>query len=118
MSKEGVKIQRKRVEAIKNVPLPRSKKEIQSFIGKIYFLRIFFPNYADIVKEITDILRECVEVKWTIASKESLSRIKEVIHEALVLVSLDYTKSFQIFSFGSSSTIAVVLLQRNEEKKE
>ena len=32
------------------------KKDIHSFLGKIIFLRRFVPNYAEIVKEITDML--------------------------------------------------------------
>ena len=38
VSAEGVKIDPSRVEAIKTPFLPRSKKEIQSFLGKINFL--------------------------------------------------------------------------------
>jgi len=51
LAKEGVKIDPKRVEAINNIPMPRNKKNIQVFLGKINFLRRFIPNYAEIVKE-------------------------------------------------------------------
>jgi len=46
----------KHVSAIKTLTLPRNKKDIQAFLGKINFLRRFIPNYAEIVKDITDIL--------------------------------------------------------------
>jgi hypothetical protein len=32
---------------------PRSKKEVQSFLGKVNFLRRFIPNLAEIIKYIT-----------------------------------------------------------------
>jgi hypothetical protein len=35
-----------------------------------------------------------------------------------VLISLDYSKDFQIFSFASEDTIAGVLLQKNENGQE
>jgi hypothetical protein len=35
--------------------------------------------------------------------------------EALVLISLDYSKDFLIFSFRPFDTVAVVLLQKNVE---
>jgi hypothetical protein len=38
---EGVRIDSSRVEAIQTLSLPRSKKEVQSFLGKINFLRRF-----------------------------------------------------------------------------
>ena len=37
---------------------------------------------------------------------------------SLVLISLDYSKEFQIFSFASEDTIAGVLLQKNKEGQE
>jgi hypothetical protein len=78
-------------------------------------LKRFIPNFAEIVKLITDMLKKNNEVKWTAEAKESFSRIKKVISEALVLESPDYLKYFLIFSFASEHTIVVVLLQKNEE---
>ena len=40
VSAEGVRIDPSRVEAIQTLSLPRSKKEVQAFLGKINFLRI------------------------------------------------------------------------------
>jgi len=49
---EGVRIDYSRVEAIQTLSLPRSKKEVQSFLGKIYFLRRFVSNFVELVKYI------------------------------------------------------------------
>jgi len=56
--REGVKIDLDRVQAVKKIPLPRSKKDIQKFLGKINFLRRFVSNYAEILKEITNMLKK------------------------------------------------------------
>jgi hypothetical protein len=60
-------------------------------------LRRFVPNFAEIVKLITDMLRKNNEVKWTTEARESFSHIKKVISEAPVLESPDYLKEFFIF---------------------
>jgi hypothetical protein len=52
VSKEGVKIDLKRVEVIKQIAQPRNKKEVQYFLGKIVFLRRFVPNFVEMVKHI------------------------------------------------------------------
>jgi hypothetical protein len=44
IAKDGVKIDPKRVEAIKRIPLPQTKKTLQSFLGQINFVRIFIPT--------------------------------------------------------------------------
>jgi hypothetical protein len=58
VSAEGVKIDPSRVEAIQTLSLPRSRKEVQSFLGKINFLRRFVSNFAEMVKLITTMLRK------------------------------------------------------------
>jgi hypothetical protein len=115
VSKEGIKVDPKRVEAIDTINIPRNIKEIQSFLGKINFLRRFIPNFAEIIKLITDMLKKDNQVKWTTEAKASFERVKKSIGEAPVLANPDYTKEFLIFSFTSEHTIAVVLLQKNEE---
>ena len=42
----GICIDLGRVEAIQKIGLPRNKKELQSFLGKINFLRRFVLNFA------------------------------------------------------------------------
>ena len=54
VSVEGIKIDLERVNAILKINIPRNKKEIQSFIGKINFLRWFIPNFAEIIKHIIE----------------------------------------------------------------
>jgi hypothetical protein len=76
VSPEGIKIDPERVKAIQQIDIPRNKKSIQSFIGKINFLRRFIPNFAEIIKHITDMLKKDAEIKWIPEAKESFENIK------------------------------------------
>jgi ribonuclease HI len=118
VSAEGVRIDPSRVEAIQTLSLPRSKKEVQAFLGKINFLRRFVSNFAELVKHITTMLRKGNEVKWTTEPRESFVQIKKALTEAPVLISPDYSKDFLIFSFASCDTVAAVLLQKNDQGQE
>jgi ribonuclease HI len=115
VSKDGIRIDPKRIEAIQTISIPRNVKEIQSFLGTINFLRRFIPNFAEIVKLITGMLKKDSRVNWTTEAKASFEHIKKVISEAPVLTSPDYLKDFLIFSFASEHTIAAVLLQKDDE---
>jgi hypothetical protein len=112
---EGVRIDPSRVEAIQALSLPRSKKEVHSFLGKINFLRRFVSNFAELVKHITTMLKKGNKMKWTTKPKESFNQMKQALTEEPVLISHDYSKYFMIFSFASFDTIAVVLSQKNDE---
>jgi hypothetical protein len=115
VSTEGVRIDSNMVEAIQTLSLPRSKKEVQSFLGKINFLRRFVSNLVTLVKYITAMLRKGNEIKWTVESCNYFDQIKKSLTEAPVLISLDYSKDFLIFSFASFDTVAAILLQKNVE---
>jgi hypothetical protein len=64
ISKEGIKIDPSRVEGILKIDTPSSKKEVQSFLGKVNFLRRFIPNLAETIKHITCMLRKGNDIKW------------------------------------------------------
>jgi hypothetical protein len=118
VSRDGIRIDPKRIEEIDTISIPRNIKEIQSFLGRINFLRRFIPNFTEIVKLITGMLKKDNGVNWTTKARASFSHIKKFIREAPVLASPDYLKGFLIFSFASEHTIATVLLQNNEERFE
>ena len=61
----GICIDSDIVEAIQKISIPINKKKIQSFHGKVIFLRRFVPNFAEIVKNITCMLRKDSEIKWS-----------------------------------------------------
>jgi hypothetical protein len=115
ISKDGVKLDPERVEAIGKVPLPISKKALQYFLGQTNFVHRFIPNYAEIVKPIYKLLKKDVKFEWNDESKRAFQDIKTAISEALILISPDYSKDFQIFSFASEDTIVGVLLQKNDQ---
>ena len=100
---------------LQTLSLPWSRKEVHAFLGKINFLRRFTSNFIEMVKHITAMLRKGKEVKWTAEPRESFIQIKRALTEAPVLISLDYSKDFLVFSFASFDTVVAVLLQKNEE---
>jgi hypothetical protein len=60
-----INIDPKRVIAILNLPAPTSKKEIQSFMGIINFVRRFVPHFAVMVKPIHNMLKQDQSFSWT-----------------------------------------------------
>jgi len=118
VSTTSVKIDPERVKAIQTLFVPRSKKDIQSFLGKIDFVRRFIPNFAELVRHITSMLKKGSDIKWTDATRRSFEAIKRAIMEAPTLISPDYSKEFHIFSFASGDTLAAVLLQKDDEGSE
>jgi hypothetical protein len=76
-------------------------------------MRRFISNFVELVKFITTMLRKGNDVKWTPEARSSFEKIKQALTDALVLISLNYSKEFFLFSFALNDTLVVVLLQNN-----
>ena len=94
ISKDGIKIDPQRVDAIQKIAIPRTKKEIQYFIGKVNFLRRFIFNFVEIMNYITNMLRKENEIKWTSEAKKTFSDIKRALIEAPVINSSNCSRDF------------------------
>ena len=66
--------------------------DVQSFVGKINFLRWFILNFAEIIKKIIVMLKNDQEVKWTVEARSSFKNINQAITEYPMLVSADFSK--------------------------
>jgi ribonuclease HI/transposase InsO family protein len=118
ITKDGVKMDPERVQAIQQVPLPQTKKALQSFLGQINFVRRFIPNLAETLKPLQKLLKKDVKFEWTEEGRRAFKSVKDAIGKSPVLISPNYAKDFQIFSFASEDTIAGVLLQKNDDGQE
>ena len=79
MSLEGITIDPGRIEAIKAIVLPHNRKAMQSFLGKIKFVRRFISDFAEIVKPLQDMINKNFNLKWTKERREAFDKIKEAI---------------------------------------
>ena len=64
------------------------------------------------MKPLQKLLKKDAKFEWTREGKEAFKCIKDVIARSPVLVSPDYSREFQIFSFASEDTIVGALHQK------
>ena len=88
ISKDGIRIDPSRVEAIQHIDFPCNKKEIWAFNCKMNFLRRFIPNLAEHLCEITNMLKKDNTMKWTKDAMKSFNLVKFASTTAPILTSL------------------------------
>eukprot|EP00253_Pinus_taeda_P023414 PITA_23414 len=71
ISKDDIRIDPERIQAILQIPYPRNIKELQAFLGKINFLRRFIPNLAELIRLLSNMLRKDAKVKWSLETKQA-----------------------------------------------
>ena len=99
-------------------PHPNGKKAMQSFMGKINFVRKFISNFAKIVKPLQNIINKDVGFKWNQEEKDAFDRLKKANTKAPALYSLDFNKDFILYTFTSYSSLAIVLTQKDSQDNE
>jgi hypothetical protein len=97
ISKERIKVDPNRFEGILKINIPKRKKEVQSFLGKVTFLRRFILNLAEIIKHITNMLKKGNEIKWIPKARTSFEDIKVALTKALILANPNFEKYFILF---------------------
>jgi len=115
ISKDGIRIDPARIEAILTISHPRNIKEPQPFLGKINFLRRFISNLVELIMELNNMLRKDSSIKWKLEAKQSFEAIKEALTKTPILISPYFIKDFIISSFSLEHTIAAILLQKNSQ---
>lgn len=109
---EGVKPNPKKVEAVENWPLPKTPKELKSFLGTISYYRRFIPGFAQIAKPMTSMLRGKNKlIVSTPEYEEAFAKLKEIMSSKLLLIYPDFDKPFILTTDASNYAIGAVLTQ-------
>lgn len=79
------------------------------------FLRKFIPNLVEHLRELTNMLKKDITVKWTEDAMKSFNLVKLTLTTTPVLISPDYTHDFIIFSFPFKHILAMALMQKKDQ---
>ena len=117
-SADGLKPNPKKVEAIEEFPVPRTRKEVLSFLEICSWLRRFIPNFS----KRTVHLRQCSQkdtfsFKMTSEAIEEFKDLKEVICSDTCLAHPDMDKEFYIHVDASGVGIGAILTQLDENRR-
>ena len=107
-----------RTKEILALSLPSHKKFLQSFVGRINFVRICIPNLATMVKPLTTMLKKNMVFSWTKKGKASFEEIKIAIASTPTLINPNFERDFILYTLGGESSIATVLTQMNDKNEE
>ena len=108
-----LRIDPSRIEAIKQLPVPRNRKSLLSLLGFLTWHLKHIPDFQEILKPLNDLRSPKVPYKWTEAQDLALNRIKELFETHIVLKLPDLSSPFIVQSDCSSRCLSGVVLQED-----
>ena len=111
ISKNGVKMDPSKVEAITNFPVPRSRSDVKSFLGLCEVYRHFIQNFATIAGPLSDLDSEAVKFRWTKYEQMTFERLKELMSTNPVLAHFDPDKRTEVRTDACLDGIGALALQ-------
>lgn len=111
ITRDGVKPDPKKVEVVQNYPVPKSPKQIKSFLGLAGYYRRFIENFSQLMQPLTKLLKKNEPFNWTSLQQNSFEILKEKLCKEPILQYPSFSEPFNLTTDASNYAIGSVLSQ-------
>ena len=114
ITKQGRKPSSKHIDAIKNYPVPKSRKELKRFTGLCVFEQKFIKNASIILKPLHQLSSIKVDFEWTPEHQSAFEKIKEDLIRTTGINHRDIKKELILTTDASIEAAGGILSQKND----
>nr|GEW34996.1 reverse transcriptase domain-containing protein [Tanacetum cinerariifolium] len=115
ISKQGIEVDKAKVDVITKLPYPTTVKGIRSFLGHAGFYRRFIKDFSKIARPMTRLLEKDTPFIFSQECVVAFQTLKRKLTEAPILIALDWVMPFELMCDASDFAIGVVLGQRQDK---
>ena len=107
-----------KLECIKEMPPPKTPKEVKQFLGLIGYYQKFVPRFSDLARPLNVLTRKDVPFVWTPICQESFELLKASLMTEPILTYPDPNHPYMLFTDASKYAWACVLTQEKTHQIE
>ena len=111
VSKDQIRADPVKVQAMVNFGEPRNARELKSFLGATGFFRKFIKDYAALALPLSRLLKHGLRFHFGDDERASFQLLKQAMVSAPVLVMPDMAKQFVVTADASAFALGAVLTQ-------
>jgi hypothetical protein len=126
LTRDGIKPQSNKVQAILTIQLPTNVKELRHFLGMVQYYRDLWARWRKMLAPLTSLVGDCGQTKvkrakgtkkapwhWDEVHQRAFHHVKATIAREVVLAYLDFSKVFDIYTVALSKQLGAVITQEN-----
>jgi hypothetical protein len=118
VTKDGVKPDPRKVQAIREYPTPRTVRDVRAFIGLAGYYRRHVQNFAKIAKPLTNLTRKNVPFEWGPEQETAFRKLKDISNQEPLLIYPNFSQPFIVACDVSTKAVGAIFLQvRNGEER-
>lgn len=117
ITRDGVKTDPKKIQVVRDWPVPENIHALRSFLGFCSYYRRFIPNFSEIAKPLHRLSEKGQKFNWTDECTSAFEILKKKMVEAPILAHPDFSKEFILDTDASDVAIGAVLSQKFEGRE-
>ena len=114
ITREGIMPVQKKVQAITNIAVPKTKKQLRSFIGMVNYYRDMWIRRSEILAPLSKITSKTAKWQWTEIEQQAFDTIKRIVSQETLLRHPDFNKEFEIHTDASKYQLGAAISQDNK----
>ncbi|KAF8752407.1 hypothetical protein RHS01_07839 [Rhizoctonia solani] len=115
VSDKGFSLDKLKIQAVQEWPVPTKVKEVQLFLGFANFLCCFVANFSHMARPLHNLVKKDMPWKWDTKEQEAFQGLKDAITNAPVLCHADPTKPYFLETDALGAALGSILSQRQED---
>nr|GEY51874.1 reverse transcriptase domain-containing protein [Tanacetum cinerariifolium] len=115
ISKNGIEVDKAKVDVITKLPHPTTVKGVRSFLGHAGFYRRFIKDFSKISRSMTHLIEKDTPFIFSEDCIKAFQALKEKLTEAPILIALNWDLPFELMCDANDFAICAVLGKRYEK---
>ncbi|XP_045458516.1 uncharacterized protein K02A2.6-like [Melitaea cinxia] len=107
----GMRPDSEKIKAIKEMQVPKDRKDLERFLGAVNFLSKFIPNHSEIAVLLTNLLKKDNSWRWEDSERNAFDNLKKAVTSSSVLALYNPTQPIVMSVDASRNALGAVLLQ-------
>ena len=114
----NLKMNPKKVDAVKSALAPKNIKHVQKFIGLANYYRRFIKQFSHIAKPLYDLLKKNRKWSWGEIEQNAFNTLKDKLCEYPIVRLPDIERPFILHTDASNIAIGAILAQKDDNNAE